>query len=145
MALEQKQEYEITNMTLLDKINDLEINQMNLTDEVREIKQDITNQIIDMKSMLMDGMHTLSKAFQMNCQGPLNLREDRVCIASKDELREIKKDITNQIRDMKSMLMDAMHTLSKAFEMNCQGTLNLREEMSEYAGTFGPDPVIISV
>lgn len=51
------------------------------------------------------------------------------------DIENLKRDVTNQITEMKSILMDAMHCLSKAFKMNCQGTLNLREEMSEFAGT----------
>ena len=62
-----------------------------------------------------------------------------------EEIKEIKQDLTNQITDMKSILMDAMATLSKAFHMNCQGTLNLREEMSENAGTYGPDLVNLNI
>ena len=74
--IEMSKEYQVTNACLLDKINDLEINQKNLSDELQEVKEELSNQIRDFKSILMDAMHTLSKAFKMNCEGTLNLREE---------------------------------------------------------------------
>ena len=75
-AIEMCKEYQITNACLLEKINDLEMNQQNLSDELQQMKHAMTNQLCDMKSMLMDAMHTLSKAFKMNCESVLNLREE---------------------------------------------------------------------
>ena len=72
----KNEEFQITNAILLNKINDLEINQNNLSEDLKELKQAVTSQITEMKSILMDAMHTLSRAFKMNCEGTLNLREE---------------------------------------------------------------------